>query len=367
MRFDQVSFPGTHNSGSGFAGSLRRCDGGLESDCIWRNQDLNITAQLELGIRFLEIDTCLLPEGCDNTVYGSLGNSTLFTCYVRGAEIRYAGPISQVFEQINDWMVSNPREIVGLYFPSDYPSTQGDEIYTELKRILESMWLRNNSTLEEPTVSSTDNVYMSTYFDTFGTWPTLEEAISTNERIFVFLANSLSSNLEQTSESPPWISPTAVSTYVKPNQESNICDVALASHAERCNTDGEIVLAVGFTLGVCLTNGQENCNLFLPNATLQCYNLRRYNNRTVNVVLVDYPELPLSSVFEVIRVLNEENIRLYTPPSTMVTPSSDGTTIMYTTSQSKPVMRSVESLWNRLVLYVFIISIQQFFVCFVVV
>ena len=363
-----MSFPGTHNSGSGFAGSLRRCDGDIESDCIWRNQNLNITAQLELGIRFLEIDTCLLTEGCDKTVYGSLGNSTLFTCYVRDAtEIRFAGPITQVFKQVNDWMIANPREVIGLYFPADNPSSQGEEIYAELKRILESMWLRSNSTMEE---ISTGNVYMSTYFNMFGIWPTLEDAINTNERIFVFLDNSLSSDLEQTSESPLWINPTAVSTYVKPIQESNFCNVALASHAEQCDTNGSIVLAVGFTLGVCLINGQENCNVFLPNATLQCYNLRRSNNRTVNVVLVDFPELVNSSVFEVVRVLNEENIRLYNPLSTVnsaATPTSDGT-IVYrftTTSQSKPATTSIESIFNSLVLHALIVSLQHIIVCFV--
>ncbi len=292
---------GTHNSGSGFDGSLRDCGGQTVDDCIWRNQDLNITAQLNLGVRFLEIDLCLLQENCGSTVYGDTGNSSLFTCYARDNDFSYAGPVVRLFQQVNDWMICNPQEVIGLYFPSKAPGGQKTQIMSDLKIILERMWSPSNEN------TSGDSVYMSTHYNTQGEWPTLSQAISSNERIFVFVDSDLTSG-EQTS-GMFWNHPSIFSTYMKPDQESNECEDRLLDLADRCNATEDILIETGVALGICISTGQDNCNRILSNATLKCYNRR--NGKTVNVVAVDFPELGTSTVFDVVALLNQENINTY--------------------------------------------------------
>ncbi len=118
-------------------------------------------------------------------MYGDTGNSSLFTCSARENEFSYAGPVVRLVQQINDWMVSNPQKIIGIYFPDEFPGEQRTSIISELQVILEQMWLRGESV---------GSVLMSTHYNTYGQWPTLSQA---NERIFIFL--DLKSKNEQTS------------------------------------------------------------------------------------------------------------------------------------------------------------------------
>lgn len=48
MRFDEFTFPGTHNAGTGQGSRL--------ADCFFKNQDLDIKEQLDFGIRFFDLD-----------------------------------------------------------------------------------------------------------------------------------------------------------------------------------------------------------------------------------------------------------------------------------------------------------------------
>ncbi len=48
LRFDEFTFGGTHNSGTGEASR--------QLNCFFKNQDLDIREQLDLGIRFFDLD-----------------------------------------------------------------------------------------------------------------------------------------------------------------------------------------------------------------------------------------------------------------------------------------------------------------------
>ena len=63
LRFDQFLFAGSHNSGTGQAkGSFQ---------CAFKNQDLDITEQLEFGIRFFDIDVIFSHAlGCNGLETG---------------------------------------------------------------------------------------------------------------------------------------------------------------------------------------------------------------------------------------------------------------------------------------------------------
>ena len=51
LKFNEFTFPGTHNSGTGLLRTVWLLD------CNVKNQDLNITEMLDFGIRFFDIDT----------------------------------------------------------------------------------------------------------------------------------------------------------------------------------------------------------------------------------------------------------------------------------------------------------------------
>ena len=302
LRFNQVSLAGSHNSGSGFDGSLRRCDGRAENDCIWRNQDLSITAQLDLGIRFLEIDLCILPDNCDSSVYDNPTNSSLFVCRygINSENQRYAGPINKLLQQVHDWMLGNPNNVIGLYFPSNSPlGNNRTQVFNKLSTVLESLWLCNDA--------SSSSVCMSTYYNMNGVWPTLKQANTTRQRIFVF------TDLEMTNDTL-WNHRSFHSTYEEPTGLSLLCEDPLS--ADRCNTAADILIVAGVTSGNCIPNGQDNCNLILPNATNECYDLRRREDQTVNVVAVDFPERASSTVLLVVCALNQQNIMKYSSPAT---------------------------------------------------
>ena len=48
MNFNEFTFPGTHNSGTGMKSKL---------DCHFKNQDMTMTEMLDFGIRFFDFDT----------------------------------------------------------------------------------------------------------------------------------------------------------------------------------------------------------------------------------------------------------------------------------------------------------------------
>ena len=63
LKFNQVTFAGSHNAGSGFCGPLRSLGGGLNIPCFSRNQDLSFAEQLDFGIRFFDVDLCYIEPG----------------------------------------------------------------------------------------------------------------------------------------------------------------------------------------------------------------------------------------------------------------------------------------------------------------
>ena len=48
LRFNEVTFPGTHNAGTGEEGRMFKC--------AFKNHDLNVREQLDFGIRFFDFD-----------------------------------------------------------------------------------------------------------------------------------------------------------------------------------------------------------------------------------------------------------------------------------------------------------------------
>ena len=124
LRINQATFTGTHNSGAGFDGILYyHTKIGLSIpawSCWYRSQGQSITKQLDNGIRYFDIDTCFVDSG--------IWEHGPWTCH-SGA---YGGPIRKMLQQINEWMLQNPTEVVIIKFGRDTVSSKAQKIGSEI-------------------------------------------------------------------------------------------------------------------------------------------------------------------------------------------------------------------------------------------
>ncbi len=221
LQFDQVTFAGTHNAGSGFDGDLILPSGEVAAPCLFRNQFLNMTGQLDVGIRVFEFDTCYVDE-CTN----SLCPEGVWTCHSNG----FAGPLEKALLQIDEWMKSHPNEVCAIAINDCYPSEYQSEITEGLHALFTSLW--------EPTAARTSNgeLSMNTEREATGRWPTLLEAIENNQRIFVFVEPELQKQSEL------WynILPTSTFGSSRFNSESTCFELVFFAR-ERCNVCEEMV------------------------------------------------------------------------------------------------------------------------------
>ena len=51
LEFNEFTFPGTHNSGTGMKRTV------WVADCHYKNQDMDMTEMLDFGVRFFDFDT----------------------------------------------------------------------------------------------------------------------------------------------------------------------------------------------------------------------------------------------------------------------------------------------------------------------
>lgn len=171
LRIDQVTYPGSHNAGSGFDGKLKYWSGVYCSSCWYRNHGKSFSEQLAFGIRYFDIDTCY-------------GTKEALNCHCPDSRKQccYSGSIEKGLTKIGDWLKSNPNEVVIILFNRDSQTNYRKEIAKSLEATLLKLW--------PPT--STGSLAMNTYYKkNRGRWPTLKEAIRRNQRIFIFMDNGL--------------------------------------------------------------------------------------------------------------------------------------------------------------------------------
>lgn len=350
LKFDQFSFAGSHSAGAGSAGITSGCGGNILNPCIYSNHNMSITEQLEIGIRYLSLEVCMLPDDCNAGAYDTLDSSRLVSCKgdaedTAYPELGYGGSLVEILLQVDEWMSSNPNEVIGIHFTRDIPEAHWNSVFSGLVPLLEEKWGEG-----APNSSATR---MNTHKSIYSTWPTLREAIEADERIFVFVDDELSRN---GLVYPSWISPTPFSMPSLLDRWDGRCESpGVIGHADLCNgtDDEELVVSIGYTLAICIGNGQSRCSSLLQNATDKCLEFR--NNRTVNVLLVDFPGAEGSIVFEIVADLNQKNIeRFISPDVTTPTESSGNFSTDYTddtTSSGTRVLSSFSLHILLLVLY----------------
>lgn len=144
--YSNITFVGSHDSA--FVGPLPQ-----------QNQNIDIKAQLDMGIRYLQAQT-------HHSVFDK---NTLELCHT-SCFLEDAGPLKEFLVTIKRWLDSNPNEVVTLLL------TNGDSVsVTEFGDTFSSSGI-------------TDYVYVpNNNPPSISDWPTLGDLITSGKRLIVFL------------------------------------------------------------------------------------------------------------------------------------------------------------------------------------
>lgn len=289
LTINQVTFPGTHNSGSGFDGVLRYHSGIAASSCFYRNQGESFTGQLDFGIRYFDIDTCWSGTEAVN-------------CHCGPVTCAYAGSVSKALHQVDTWMRNNTNEVVIIHFNRDVQEGYQKEIANNLESTLSILW--------DP--ESGGDLVMNTYYSVNRAWPTLRRAIADKQRIFIFLDSQLEFHVSQN-----WAhkSNSYIASTWAPNYLTSICSVITTNAESKCTSTKDFMELSGFgTLGLCTWDMATLCSKWLGEAQEECRNKRILNGgRTVNFLLVDWIHYHSGgeSVVNKAKFMNQKNIEYY--------------------------------------------------------
>lgn len=146
-RYSDVSFVGAHNSP--FVGYLPQ-----------QNQEISVTKQLNLGIRFLQGQTQVHER-----------DKTLNMCHTSCA-LEDAGPVDEFLGTIKKWLDGNPDEVVTVLL------TNGDNVDVDrFDKAFTKSDLKKYAFV--PSTSPSKLPKQS--------WPTMKELIQSKKRVIVFL------------------------------------------------------------------------------------------------------------------------------------------------------------------------------------
>ncbi|XP_057314896.1 uncharacterized protein LOC130656072 [Hydractinia symbiolongicarpus] len=301
LTIEQVSLAGTHNSGAGFDGDLYHHwwkSGGrlaLSVDqpkktvvysCWWRNQDKSFYAQLDLGIRYFDIDTCWEDHYEPNSAW---------ICHADA----YAGSIEKMITQIDRWMNEDghENEVIVIHFNRDFAIENSDKTARDIIQQLERKWIHSNSS--KVAIQPSKNA-------------TLRSAVNQNKRIYIIMHDGLSNHnyrnwaLSHKSVGYTWI---GMSYF-----GSNYCRKLVEEMGqERCEAEAAIHNFVRYDLYLspfppCNTYNAELCNKLINEGRGRCFSGTKIRGKTVNFFVVDYAD---TQVIEATKKQNIRNIEMY--------------------------------------------------------
>lgn len=152
--YSNVTFVGAHDSA--FFGPF-----------ITQNQNINVSAQLALGVRFLQAQTHNL-------------DGHIQMCHTSCLELN-AGPLSAFLAPVKAFLDGNPNEVVSLLL------TNGDAIpVTDFAGVFETAGL-------------VEYVFAPSGALALGQWPTLQTMIDSGTRLVVWMGNYISNRSHECS------------------------------------------------------------------------------------------------------------------------------------------------------------------------
>ena len=272
LKVDQYTFAGAHNAGSALRfPALWRGTSLVAPQCFIRSQDQNFQQLLDGDIRFLDIDNCWEWE-------------QLSSCHGNA----WTGIMKDGLEQLRTWMNANPNDIVMIHFNWDTDDDKKSTIASAIKEMLEARFV------------SGCGVEMSTYYHTHNqTWPTLKEAIESNQRLFVLLDNGLAGPIGR----PSWAHVTSLTgsgtekyNFYRPSYESldvvveDDCKPIIQNARDTCNiAEYKLVDVAAYgASGLCLPDIAYRCSAHYAAAVDACYEERKKLSKTVNIITGDF-------------------------------------------------------------------------------
>ena len=132
----------------------------MQLDCYVTNHDLNVVELLNFGIRFFDFDLKYYSEKDD--MWTGHGPKDLFFTTAR---------FEEVLEDIQQWMIKHPHELVIVYVGS----LVGDDRGLGLEKLTKLLGKHFSG-----------EVKLNDYWRLNGDWPTLETAINEKKRLFAF-------------------------------------------------------------------------------------------------------------------------------------------------------------------------------------
>ena len=304
LRIDQVTFPGAHNAGS-TSGSF---------DCGWRNQGSLIWRQFEKGVRYFDIDTCWHDGQVKNCHCNSF-----FGCEY-GDNLRDAliWLDTQMKLYIPIFDIENRYEVVILHFNRDADisgEAAKQKIGEGLEQLLTELWDPNGNAENK----------MNTYYkNNNNQWPTLRQAIESNQRVFVFMDNGPAKYINP---EPDWlvqsnglIASTWSTIFIWSTDVDADCTEIVSVARDKCDTSRSFVELAAFgTFGRCIEKMAKLCSKdeAIGAAMDECYSKREQYDKTVNILLVDYAVDTIGyetlSVVNRAKTMNEKNIQKFNP------------------------------------------------------
>ncbi|KAF8972834.1 hypothetical protein BGZ46_010027 [Entomortierella lignicola] len=136
-------------------------------ECLWENQPGHtVTQQLNDGIRFLDMGTCLTNN-----------NTQVVMCHGYGAQRAIGDTLDSVMTQIVNFMDANPYEVVTVEF-NEYDGDTTLMSNALVAKIEQYFTLPSGQSMMWPRTSSSEP------------WPTLRTMILANQRIMLFMSNT---------------------------------------------------------------------------------------------------------------------------------------------------------------------------------
>ncbi|XP_064628845.1 uncharacterized protein LOC135488247 [Lineus longissimus] len=279
LRFNQVTFAGTHNSG---ANRVMKYDAKIfmvpAGSCWYRNQDYTFPGQLDFGIRFFDIDTC------------SKGGKA-WTCHSDG----YGQPLSEVIRDIANWLnhPAHRNEVIAIRF-HDHKGISGFDKFAPLFR--EHFSGKGGKVDAYPSTNK---------------WPTLGEAVAQNKRVFIFMRDGLcNANCRRSNR---YIRPASYADTWIERKLTSKCNGMVEDTRKKCENEYRdlIIVSAFASVGLCNSDLQKKCNPYIRPSAMACYNERKKKGKTVTFLIADYVNQARSNddVVTVARELNELNMR----------------------------------------------------------
>merc|ERR1712050_433086 len=267
---------------AGFDGILHYGSGIAASSCWYRCQDKSFTEQLRYGIRFFDLDI-------------AYHNGELKGCHSSA----YDGTTAKAFQQISDYLNDqvNLKQVIVIRISDvrDITASNSHILFDQMRSYFSG---------------TNGKTGLNDFKSRNSRWPTLQEAVNENKRVFVIAKEFICSS--SCFRSYPWIineDENVGDTYQKRHMTSSCSGIVADTRANcQANNTKTFILESHFgSSGVCVSDMAGLCDQHLPSAVSECASVRNPAGKSVNFIAVDYANRASDSV-SVVTIAKEQNV-----------------------------------------------------------